>query len=62
MVQCSRCGEEKRESEFNVSDRRESGLVPWCKACSSKVVPKKSDEEKWNHRTCSFGDYPDELV
>ena len=35
MKTCSKCKEEKNESEFGKDARRKDGCKPWCKSCVS---------------------------
>ena len=38
MKKCSRCQQEKPESEFYKSTRRKSGYFPYCKPCHREYV------------------------
>lgn len=53
MKRCSKCKEEKRDSEFYTDKRHADGLKSECKTCNKKGRP--SDTGLWSHRYAKYG-------
>jgi hypothetical protein len=53
MKKCSRCGEEKPESEFHKNSQQKSGLACACKVCENARGRNRPDEQKAQRRAYS---------